>query len=262
MESIYLTYPVFKAFLKKHNIHVESLFINPIERLRKGDEKWRLKWSSIYWKDVPDLVNATGHKFTAKVADVLVGERLPEMKGVYDDTIIYGIRLHFSCVSKDTINHAVEQYAQSYLTRFPLCREYGGYNVVEHDTQSEYVLKNTHALYTRPLRIHQFEGSKAKLIKDAPTDIDVMSYNSFIKTEIAGFRSWESAISDPKVQEFRAKIKEQTAQYRKVYRDLCDLRKSMYQDGSDIRLSQERWDAIKANGIKKADIYLASTSCK
>lgn len=262
MESIYLTYPVLKAFLKKHNIHVESLFINPIERIRKADEKWKLKWSPIFWKDVPDLVNATGHKFNAKVAEILVGERLPEIKNVYDDTIVYGVKLHFCCISKDAINYAVEQYAQSYITRFPLYRDWGGYNTMEQDTQSQYVSNDRNAAYSRPLRIHQFEGSKARAIKEHPTDIDIVSYNSFIKTEIAGFRCWESAINDPKVQEYRAKIKEQTQQYRQVYRNLIDLRKSIRKADSGIRLTDDRWDAVKATGIKKADIYLASTNCK
>lgn len=220
-----------RAMWNRFKIRMHDIIVNT-ELKPAGTKGCREpSWTNIRWKDIPALVEASGHKYSTPMIKVLIG---------YDNRSQYSMKKYVYQIAfmkplgePNRFDNVVREYKLGYLNTIP--REKSWLN--------------------RVTKI----GSDDRSIPE--TNLDEAAWAFHIQEMVKGVLLWNSIITDPEISEQRKAYAEAKAKVRELSRVTTQMRNTFYKDGYESSTG-EHYNQLKAWKLKASkQIEIKAEAC-
>ena len=158
-------------------------------------------WTEIRWKDIPALVELSGHKYSTPIIKVLIGY---SSKDTYShQRYVYQIAFMKPLGEPSRIDQVIRQYQLGYINSIPRERSW----------------------------LNRVTKIGSDLNSDPNTELEYESWAFHIQEILKGVLLWESIIKDPEIAATRKAYAEAKAKVRELQKVTTKLRTEFYSNG-------------------------------
>ena len=210
-------------------IKLHDVIINTDVTPQKG--KRHPVWTEIRWKDIPALVELSGHKYSTPMIKVLIG--YSNLDNYSMKKYVYQIAFMKPLGEPSRIDNVIRKYKLGYLNTIPRERSW----------------------LNRVTKIGADDN------RDPDATLESESWAFHMQEMIKGVLLWNSIIADPEISEQRKAYAEAKAKVRELARVTTQMRNTFHKDGYESSTG-EHYNQLPAWKLKASkQIELKAEAC-